>query len=202
MARYTGPKSKIARRFLDPIFGPDKALDRRSYGPGQHGPNKRRGGKLSEYGIQLKEKQKAKYTYGILEKQFSNMFEKASRMKGITGENLLQLCETRLDNTIFRFGLSPTRSGARQLVSHRHITVNGDVVNIPSYVVKIGDVVGVREKSKSLEVISTSLSSNNKKYDWLDWNNSDMTGRMLNVPAREMIPENIKEQLIVELYSK
>jgi small subunit ribosomal protein S4 len=202
MARYTGPKSKIARRFLDPIFGPDKALDRRAYGPGQHGPNKRRGGKLSEYGIQLKEKQKAKYTYGILEKQFSNMFEKASRMKGITGENLLQLCETRLDNTIFRFGLSPTRSGARQLVSHRHITVNGDVVNIPSYVVKIGDVVGVREKSKSLEVISTSLSSNNKKYDWLDWNNSDMTGRMLNVPAREMIPENIKEQLIVELYSK
>ena len=165
MARYTGPKSKIARRFLDPIFGPDKALDRRAYGPGQHGPNKRRGGKLSEYGIQLKEKQKAKYTYGILEKQFSNMFEKASRMKGITGENLLQLCETRLDNTIFRFGLSPTRSGARQLVSHRHITVNGDVVNIPSYVVKIGDVVGVREKSKSLEVISTSLSSNNKKYD-------------------------------------
>jgi len=202
MARYTGPKSKIARRFLDPIFGPDKALDRRAYGPGQHGPNKRRGGKLSEYGIQLKQKQKAKYTYGILEKQFSNMFEKASRMKGITGENLLQLCETRLDNTIFRFGLSPTRSGARQLVSHRHITVNGDVVNIPSYVVKIGDVVGVREKSKSLEVISTSLSSNNKKYDWLDWNNSDMTGRMLNVPAREMIPENIKEQLIVELYSK
>jgi small subunit ribosomal protein S4 len=202
MARYTGPKSKIARRFIDPIFGPDKALDRRAYGPGQHGPNKRRGGKLSEYGIQLKEKQKAKYTYGILEKQFSNMFEKASRMKGITGENLLQLCETRLDNTIFRFGLSPTRSGARQLVSHRHITVNGDVVNIPSYVVKIGDVVGVREKSKSLEVISTSLSSNNKKYDWLDWNNSDMTGRMLNVPAREMIPENIKEQLIVELYSK
>ena len=202
MARYTGPKSKIARRFLDPIFGPDKALDRRAYGPGQHGPNKRRGGKLSEYGIQLKEKQKAKYTYGILEKQFSNMFEKASRMKGITGENLLQLCETRLDNTIFRFGLSPTRSGARQLVSHRHITVNGDVVNIPSYVVKIGDVVGVREKSKSLEVISNSLSSNNKKYDWLDWNNSDMTVRMLNVPAREMIPENIKEQLIVELYSK
>jgi small subunit ribosomal protein S4 len=202
MARYTGPKSKIARRFLDPIFGPDKALDRRAYGPGQHGPNKRRGGKLSEYGIQLKEKQKAKYTYGILEKQFSNMFEKASRMKGITGENLLQLCETRLDNTIFRLGLSPTRSGARQLVSHRHITVNGDVVNIPSYVVKVGDVVGVREKSKSLEVISNALASNNKKYDWLDWNNSDMTGRMLNVPAREMIPENIKEQLIVELYSK
>ena len=202
MARYTGPKSKIARRFLDPIFGPDKSLDRRAYGPGQHGPNKRRGGKLSEYGIQLKEKQKAKYTYGILEKQFSNMFEKASRMKGITGENLLQLCETRLDNTIFRLGVSPTRSGARQLVSHRHITVNGDVVNIPSYTVKVGDVVGIREKSKSLEVISNSLSSNNKKYDWLDWNSSDYTGRLLSVPAREMIPENIKEQLIVELYSK
>jgi len=202
MARYIGPKSKIARRFLDPIFGPDKALDRRQYGPGQHGPNKRRGGKLSEYGIQLKEKQKAKYTYGILEKQFSNMFEKASRMKGITGENLLQLCETRLDNTIFRLGVSPTRNGPRQLVSHRHITVNGDVVNIPSYVVKVGDVVGIREKSKSLEVISNSLSSNNKKYDWLDWNSSDMTGRLLSVPAREMIPENIKEQLIVELYSK
>lgn len=202
MARYIGPKSKIARRFLDPIFGPDKALDRRQYGPGQHGPNKRRGGKLSEYGIQLKEKQKAKYTYGILEKQFSNMFEKASRMKGITGENLLQLCETRLDNTIFRLGVSPTRNGARQLVSHRHITVNGDVVNIPSYTVKVGDVVGIREKSKSLEVISNSLSSNNKKYDWLDWNSSDMTGRLLSVPAREMIPENIKEQLIVELYSK
>jgi len=202
MARYTGPKSKIARRFLDPIFGPDKALDRRAYGPGQHGPNKRRGGKLSEYGIQLKEKQKAKYTYGILEKQFSNMFEKASRMKGITGENLLQLCETRLDNTIFRLGVSPTRSGARQLVSHRHITVNGDVVNIPSYSVKVGDVVGIREKSKSLEIVSNSLASNNKKYDWLDWNSSDMTGRFLSVPAREMIPENIKEQLIVELYSK
>ena len=202
MARYTGPKSKIARRFLDPIFGPDKALDRRAYGPGQHGPNKRRGGKLSEYGIQLKEKQKAKYTYGILEKQFSNMFEKASRMKGITGENLSQLCETRLDNTIFRLGVSPTRSGARQLVSHRHITVNGDVVNIPSYSVKVGDVVGIREKSKSLEIVSNSLASNNKKYDWLDWNSSDMTGRFLSVPAREMIPENIKEQLIVELYSK
>ncbi len=202
MARYTGPKSKIARRFKDPIFGPDKALDKKAYGPGQHGPNKRRGGKTSEYGIQLNEKQKAKYTYGILEKQFSNMFEKASRMKGITGELLLQLCESRLDNTIYRLGVSPTRSGARQLVSHRHITVNGEVLNIPSYHVKIGDVIGVREKSKSLEVISNSLSSNNKKYDWLDWNTSDMTGRMLSVPSREMIPENIKEQLIVELYSK
>ena len=151
MARYTGPKSKIARRFRDPIFGPDKALDRRAYGPGQHGPNKRRGGKQSEYSIQLGEKQKAKYTYGILERQFSNLFEKASRMKGITGENLLQLCESRLDNTVFRLGVAPTRSAARQLVSHRHITVNGELVNIPSYTLKIGDVVGVREKSKSLE---------------------------------------------------
>ena len=202
MARYTGPKSKIARRFRDPIFGPDKALEKKNYGPGQHGPNKRRGGKTSEYGIQLNEKQKAKYTYGILEKQFSNLFEKASRMKGITGELLLQLCETRLDNTIYRLGVSPTRSGARQLVSHRHITVNGEVLNIPSYNVKVGDVIGVREKSKSLEVISNSLASNNKKYDWLDWNSSDMTGRLLSVPSREMIPENIKEQLIVELYSK
>jgi small subunit ribosomal protein S4 len=202
MARYTGPKSKIARRFRDPIFGPDKALEKRAYGPGQHGPNKRRGGKVSEYGIQLGEKQKAKYTYGILERQFSNMFKKASSMKGITGENLLQLCELRLDNTIFRMGIAPTRSGARQLVSHRHITVNGDVLNIPSYTVCVGDVIGVREKSKSLEIISNSLASNNKKYDWLDWNNSDMSGRLLSVPAREMIPENIKEQLIVELYSK
>lgn len=202
MARYTGPKSKIARRFREPIFGPDKALDRRSYGPGQHGPSKRRGGKQSEYAIQLGEKQKAKYTYGILERQFSNLFDKASRMKGITGENLLQLCETRLDNTIFRMGVSPTRRGARQLVSHKHITVNGEVVNIPSYTLKVGDVVGVREKSKSLEAITSSLASNNKKYDWLDWNSSDMTGKLLSVPSRDMIPENIKEQLIVELYSK
>lgn len=202
MARYTGPKSKIARRFRDPIFGPDKALDRRAYGPGQHGPNKRRGGKTSEYGIQLNEKQKAKYTYGILERQFENLFHKAQRMKGITGENLLILCESRLDNTVYRLGVSPTRSGARQLVSHRHITVNGEVVNIPSYTLKAGDVVGVREKSKSLEVISNSLNSNNKKYDWLDWNSAEMAGRFLSVPSREMIPENIKEQLIVELYSK
>jgi small subunit ribosomal protein S4 len=202
MARYIGPKSKIARRFREPIFGPDKALDKRSYGPGQHGPNKRRGGKQSEYAIQLAEKQKAKYTYGILEKQFSNMFDHAQRMKGITGENLLQMCETRLDNTVFRLGIAPSRNGARQLVSHRHITVNGELVNIPSYVVKIGDVIGVRQKSKSLEAISTALSSNTKKYDWLDWNNSDMSGRFLSLPSREMIPENIKEQLIVELYSK
>ena len=202
MARYTGPKSKIARRFRDPIFGPDKALDKRAYGPGQHGPNKRRGGKQSEYSIQLGEKQKAKYTYGILERQFSNMFKKASAMKGITGENLLQLCEARLDNTVFRLGVAPSRRSARQFVSHKHITVNGEIVNIPSYQLKVGDVVGVREKSKSLEAITSSLMSNSKKYDWLDWDSASMTGKVLAEPAREMIPENIKEQLIVELYSK
>jgi small subunit ribosomal protein S4 len=202
MARYIGPKSKIARRFRDPIFGPDKALDKRAYGPGQHGPNKRRGGKQSEYAIQLSEKQKAKYTYGILERQFSNMYKKANAHPGITGEILLQLCETRLDNTVFRLGVAPSRSAARQLVSHKHITVNGEIVNIPSYQLKAGDVVGVREKSKSLESITSTLSSNSKKYDWLAWDNATMTGKLLSVPAREMIPENIKEQLIVELYSK
>jgi len=202
MARYRGPKTKIARRFSEAIFGPDKALEKRNYPPGQHGPNKRRGGKKSEYAIQLAEKQKAKYTYGILEKQFSNLFEKASRLKGITGENLLILCESRLDNTVYRLGISPTRRGARQLVSHRHITVNGEVVNIPSYTLKVGDVVGVREKSKSLENITSSLNSNTRKYDWLDWNSSDFSGKFIISPSREMIPENIKEQLIVELYSK
>lgn len=201
MARYRGPKSKIARRFKDPIFGPDKALERRSYAPGQHGPNKRRG-KQSEYAIQLGEKQKAKYTYGILERQFANMFDKASRMKGITGENLLQLCETRLDNTVYRLGIAPSRRGARQLVSHKHITVNGEVVNIPSYTLRVGDVIGVREKSKSLEAITGSLSAKSGKFDWLDWNSSAMEGKVLAIPSREMIPENIKEQLIVELYSK
>jgi len=201
MARYTGPTSKIARRFQDPIFGPDKALEKRQYGPGQHGPNKRRG-KQSEYAIQLAEKQKAKYTYGILERQFSNMFKKASAMKGITGENLLLLCEARLDNMIYRLGVSPTRRGARQLVTHKHITVNGAVVNIPSYSLKVGDVVGVREKSKSLEAISNALSANTTTFDWLDWNPSGLEGKVVGVPTREMIPENIKEQLIVELYSK
>ena len=201
MARYTGPKSKIARRFKDPIFGPDKALDRRSYGPGQHGQNKRRG-KQSEYAIQLSEKQKAKYTYGILERQFSNLFEKASRMKGITGEVLLQLCEGRLDNTVYRLGIAPTRRAARQFVSHKHITVNGSVVNVPSYALKVGDVVGVREKSKSLEAISNSLAAKTTSFDWLDWNPSQLAGKVVGVPTREMIPENIKEQLIVELYSK
>ncbi|MBN4071074.1 30S ribosomal protein S4 [Crocinitomix catalasitica] len=201
MARYRGPKSKIARKFRDPIFGEDKALERKNYPPGQHGPNKRRG-KQSEYAIQLMEKQKAKYTYGILERQFSNMFKKASRMKGITGANLLALCESRLDNTVFRLGISTTRRGARQLVGHRHITVNGNIVNIPSYTLKEGDVVSVREKSKSLETISNALASNENTFDWLDWDSANMAGKFMAVPNREMIPENIKEQLIVELYSK
>ncbi len=201
MARYKGPKSKIARKFRDPIFGPDKVLERKNYGPGQHGPNKRRG-KQSEYAIQLQEKQKAKYTYGILEKQFSNMFKKASSTKGITGEVLLQLCESRLDNVVYRLGISPTRRGARQLVSHRHIVVNDGVVNIPSYQLKIGDVVGVRAKSKSLETISASLSENISATEWLDWNPSTMSGKVISIPQRDQIPENIKEQLIVELYSK
>lgn len=201
MARYRGPKSKIARRFKEPIFGPDKALEKKNYGPGQHGPNKRRG-KQSEYAIQLGEKQKAKYTYGILERQFSNLFKKASAMKGVTGENLLVLCESRLDNTVYRLGIAPTRSAARQLVSHKHITVNGQIVNIPSYTLKIGDVVSVREKSKSLEAITNSVASRSSNFEWLDWNPSQMTGAFLNNPSREMIPENIKEQLIVELYSK
>lgn len=202
MARYRGPKSKIARRFREPIFGPDKALERRSYPPGQHGPNKRRG-KQSEYAVQLMEKQKAKHTYGILEKQFSLMFKRASATEGITGENLLRMCESRLDNTVYRLGLSPTRRGARQLVGHRHITVNGSVVNIPSYQLKPGDIVGVREKSKSLEIISSSLSaSGGSKMDWLDWDKQTYSGRFMAYPEREQIPENIKEQLIVELYSK
>jgi small subunit ribosomal protein S4 len=202
MARYRGPKTKIARRFRDPIFGPDKALERRNYGPGQHGPAKRRGGKQSEYAIQLGEKQKAKYTYGILERQFSNMFEKASRMKGITGENLLQLCETRLDNVVFRLGIAPSRRAARQLVTHRHIVVNGEVVNIPSYQLRPGDSVGVREKSKSLEAVVLSLNAARSRAEWLDWDIASFSGKLINLPARELIPENIKEQLIVELYSK
>lgn len=201
MARYTGPKSKIARKFNDPIYGPDKFLEKKAFPPGQHGANKRRK-KQSEYGIQLQEKQKAKYTYGILEKQFRNIFKVATRKKGITGENLLQLIESRLDNTVYRLGISPTRSGARQLVSHRHITVNGTIVNIPSYSLKEGDVVGVREKSKSLIAITDSLEQPHKSYSWLEWDSEKLQGKFLNYPAREEIPENIKEQLIVELYSK
>lgn len=201
MARYRGPKSKIARKFREPIFGPDKVLEKKNYPPGQHGPNKRRG-KQSEYAIQLAEKQKAKYTYGILEKQFSNLFKTASRKKGITGEVLLQMCESRLDNIVFRLGVAPSRRGARQLVGHRHITVNGKIVNIPSFQVKEGDVIGVREKSKSLEAITASLAANPTNFDWLEWNSSQMNGRLITTPERTQIPENIKEQLIVELYSK
>jgi small subunit ribosomal protein S4 len=202
MARYRGPKSKIARKFRDPIFGPDKALERKNYGPGQHGPNKRRM-KQSEYAIQLQEKQKAKYTYGILERQFSNLFKEANRRKGITGETLLILCESRLDNTVFRLGISPTRSGARQLVGHRHVTVNGNVVNIPSYQLQPGDKVAVRTKSKSLEAVTNSVASSNvKSYSWLEFDSNDLSGTFITPPTREQIPENIREQLIVELYSK
>jgi len=201
MARYTGPKSKIARRFKEPIFGPDKALDKKNYAPGQHGQTRKRK-KQSEYAIQLMEKQKAKYTYGVLEKQFRNTFKKAARKTGVTGENLLRLLESRLDNTVFRLGIAPTRDGARQLVSHRHITVNGDVVNIPSYELRPGDVVEIREKSKSLEVIADSLSRGVKRFNWLDWNTNDLKGTFVGYPEREQIPENIMEQLIVELYSK
>ena len=201
MARYTGPKSRIARKFNEPIFGPDKVLERKAYVPGQHGPNKRRA-KQSEYAIQLAEKQKAKYTYGILERQFSNMFKKASRAKGVTGEVLLVLAESRLDNTVYRLGIAPSRRGARQLVSHKHITVNGQITNIPSYQLKAGDVVAVREKSKSLEVITESVSSNSSSFDWLEFDLATLTGKFVKSPERVQIPENIKEQLIVELYSK
>lgn len=201
MARYTGPKSKIARRFREPIFGPDKAFDKKNYGPGQHG-NSRRRKKQSEYAIQLTEKQKAKYTYGLLEKQFRNTFKKAARKSGVTGENLLRLLEARLDNTVFRLGIAPTRDAARQLVGHRHIVVNGTVVNIPSFELRPGDVVEVREKSRSLEVISDSVAGNNKRFNWLDWNPSELKGTFVGYPERDQIPETIKEQLIVELYSK
>ena len=202
MARYRGPRTKIARKFGEPIFGPDKILEKKNFPPGMHGMNKRRR-KQSEYGIQLKEKQKAKYTYGVLERQFSRLFDIASRSKGVTGEVLLQLLESRLDNVVYRFGIAPTRSGARQLVTHRHITVNGEVVNIPSYTLRPGDLVGVRERSKSLEVIMNSLSSSPRSNTpWLEWDESQMTGKFMNRPEREEIPENIKEQLIVELYSK
>ncbi len=201
MARYTGPTSKIARKFGEPIFGPDKVLDKKNYGPGQHG-NTRRRGKKSEYAVQLQEKQKAKYTYGILEKQFSNLFKKALRQKGITGEILLQLCETRLDNVVYRLGISPTRRGARQMVTHKHIVVNDNITNIPSYALKVGDIISVREKSKSLEMVGASLAASAHESDWLEWNSDTMNGKVLALPEREQIPENIKEQLIVELYSK
>jgi len=201
MARYIGPKSKIARKFREPIFGPDKALERKNYPPGQHGLAKKRA-KISEYAVQLMEKQKMKFTYGLLERQFKNLFIKASHLPGITGDNLLKLLESRLDNVVYRLGLAPTRAAARQLVSHKHITVNGEVVNIPSYTLKPGDIVGVREKSKSLDVIVNSLASNQNNYPWLSFDKSSMTGTFINRPERNQIPENFKEQLVVELYSK
>ncbi|MDH3697757.1 MAG: 30S ribosomal protein S4 [Flavobacteriaceae bacterium] len=201
MARYRGPKSKIARKFGEAIFGDDKSFEKKNYPPGHHGNNRRRG-KKSEYAIQLMEKQKAKYTYGILERQFRNLFAEANRSKGVTGEVLLQLCESRLDNVVYRMGISPSRRGARQLVSHRHITVNGNLVNIPSYKLKPGDVVGVREKSKSVQAINSALEANSSVYEWISWNSDKLEGTYVSVPERIQIPENIKEQLIVELYSK
>ena len=201
MARYTGPKTRIARKFGEAIFGDDKSFEKRNYPPGQHGMAKKRG-KKSEYAIQLMEKQKAKYSYGILEKQFRGLFKKASATKGVTGEVLLQLCEARLDNVVFRMGIAPSRRGARQLVSHRHITVNGEVVDIASYPLRAGDKVAVREKSKSLEAIERSLSNSSHVYEWITWNNDLKEGTFVSVPARLQIPENIKEQLIVELYNK
>ena len=202
MARYIGPKSKIARKFKEPIFGYDKALEKKNYPPGQHGLSKKRA-KQSEYAVQLREKQKAKYTYGILERQFAKTFDSASRAKGITGEVLLQLIEIRLDNVVYRMGIAPKRAAARQLVSHRHITVNGIVINIPSFTLKAGDVVAVREKSKSLVSISSSLASSSVgQYPWMEFNKETMVGKLISLPERQQIPENIKEQLIVELYSK
>ncbi len=201
MARYTGPKSKVSRRFREAIFGRDKALERKNYGPGQHG-NSRRRPKQSEYAVQLAEKQKAKYIYGVLEKQFRNTFNKAAAKKGITGENLLRFLEARLDNTVYRMGIAPTRRSARQLVSHRHITVNGEVVNIPSYQMRPGDVVAVRERSKSLEVVAGGSSSAHSRFSWILWNGQEMQGTFVTYPERSEIPENIKENLIVELYSK
>ncbi len=201
MARYTGPKSKIARKFREPIFGPDKALEKKNYPPGQHGLSKKRG-KQSEYAVQLQEKQKAKYTYGILERQFAKIYNMAQRAQGVTGEVLLQLIESRLDNVVYRMGIAPTRSAARQLVGHRHITVNGSVVNIASYILKAGDVVAVRERSKTMEVISSAVASSTNQFSWIDFDKSTMVGKYINVPERLQIPENIKEQLIIELYSK
>ena len=201
MARYTGPKTKISRKFGEPLFGEDRTLEKKNYPPGQHGNAKRRG-KKSEYAIQLMEKQKAKYTYGILEKQFKNIYDKANRGKGITGELLLQLCESRLDNVVYRMGISKTRDGARQLVTHKHVTVNGSIVNIPSFTLKPGDFVSIREKSKSLKAIESSLLENSSEYDWIKFNRERLEGEFVAIPEREQIPENIKEQLIVELYSK
>ncbi len=202
MARYTGPKTRIARKFGEPIYGPDKYFEKRNYPPGMHGANARRK-KVSEYGTQLKEKQKAKYTYGVLERQFRKTFDLARRKEGVTGLILMQLLESRLDNVVYRLGIAPTRAAARQLVNHRHIVVNGNVLSIPSYLVRVGDMVGVREKSKSLEVVTNALEGRNgSNFAWLEWDAAKMTGKFLNYPNREEIPENINEQLIVELYSK
>ena len=201
MARYTGPKTKIARKFHEPIYGPDKVFERKNYAPGMHGQNHRRG-KQSEYGVQLQEKQKAKYTYGILERQFRKLYHEASRRGGITGEVLLQLIESRLDNIVYRLGIARSRAQARQLVSHRHVAVNGTVVIVPSYLLKEGDTVSVRERSKSLEVITDSVAANPASYSWLEWDANTLTGKFMNYPQRSDIPENINEQLIVELYSK
>ena len=201
MARYTGPKTKIARKFGEAIFGDDKSFEKRNYPPGQHG-NGRRRGKKSEYAVQLQEKQKAKYTYGILEKQFSNLFKEALRRKGITGEILLQMCELRLDNVVYRLGIAPTRRAARQFVTHRHIMVNDKLVNIPSYALAVGDVVSVRERSKSMEAINNSVANHNSQMEWLEFNPDSKVGKVLSSPERIQIPENINEQLIVELYSK
>lgn len=201
MARYRGPKAKIARKFGEPIEGQSKVLQKKNYPPGMHGRGRRK--KQSEYAIQLMEKQKAKYIYGILERQFAKMFNIASRKKGVTGENLLQLLEARLDNTVYRLGIAPTRRGARQLVSHKHVLVNGELVNIPSYTLKPGDVVAVRERSKSLEAITESLRGRAaNRFSWLEWDGTSFSGKFVSIPVREDIPENIKEQLIVELYSK
>lgn len=201
MARYTGPTSKIARRFREPIFGPDKALEKKNYPPGQHGVSKKRA-KQSEYAIQLQEKQKVKLMYGILERQFARIFNRAVRKTGITGENLLQLIEARLDNVVYRLGIAPTRRAARQVVGHRHITVNGKVVNISSYTCKPGDVIAVREKSKALEIITGQMTGHVNKHSWLEFDKASMSGKVINLPSRDQIAENIKEQLIVELYSK
>lgn len=200
MARYRGPKSKISRKFGEPIMGPSKALQKKAYPPGQHGKGRRK--KQSEYAIQLQAKQKVKYIYGVLERQFANLFDKAARKQGITGENLLKLLEARLDNTVYRLGIAPTRRAARQLVIHKHITVNGEVANVPSYSLRPGDIVGVREKSKSLEVVTESLMSNTKRFNWLEWESTTMAGKFLSYPERDQIPEKVQEQLIVELYSK
>jgi small subunit ribosomal protein S4 len=201
MARYTGPKTRISRRFGEPILGNGKWLTKNSFPPGQHGPSKKRKA-LGEYAIQLREKQKAKYTYGLLERQFRNTFEDAARMKGVTGENLIKLLEARLDNTVFRLGIAPSRPAARQLVAHKHITVNGEVLNVPSYRLKTGDVIGFKEKSQGNVSITSQIKGKNPKFSWLEWNEAAKEGTFISLPERESVPENIKEQLIVELYSK